>query len=144
MAASKRTDSESEGPSGSTQSLGAKLRGAREARQLAIDDLAAELRIAEESLIALEEDRFDALGAPVFAKGYLKQYGARLGLDVGVLASEFDKSPASARVVIAPSRTIRLRDDRQIKVWIASALALALVVAFLLIWWLGLPYLPIG
>jgi cytoskeleton protein RodZ len=119
--------------------LGARLKAARESQKLSLADVAAELRIGAESLAALEDDRFEAIGAPVFAKGYLKQYGARLGLDVAQLVAEFDASPASSRVVIAPSRAIKLRDEQQITVWIVAGLALALVVVFLLVWWLGLP-----
>lgn len=143
MAASKSSETES-ASAASAPGLGARLRIARESQQLSIEDVAAELRISVQSLTALENDRFDLLGAPVFAKGYLKQYGARLGLDVGQLVAEYDASPASSRVVVAPSRTIKLRDDRQVTVWIVAGLALVLVIAFLLIWWLGLPELPFG
>jgi len=143
MAASDSSESE-QASAEPKPGLGAQLKSAREAQRLPLDEIAAELRIGVESLRALEEDRFEALGAPVFAKGYLKQYGARLGLDVGRLVAEFDESPASARVSIAPSKSIRLRDDRQIAVWIVAGLALALVVVFLLIWWLGLPETLLG
>lgn len=143
MAASKSSETE-QPDTPATPSLGARLKGARESQQLSIDEVAAELRISVESLTALENDRFDLLGAAVFAKGYLKQYGTRLGLDARQLVAEFEASPACTRVVIAPSRTIKLRDDRQITVWIFAGIALALVIAFLLIWWLGLPELPFG
>jgi cytoskeleton protein RodZ len=142
MAVNKRSEPGEAGAE-SASSLGAQLKAARESQQLSIEELAAELRIGGESLRALEEERCDALGAPVFAKGYLKQYGARLGLNVAELAAGFDSLPASA-VVVAPYRSIKLRDDRQIAGWIIGGLALALVVVFLLIWWLGLPEILTG
>jgi cytoskeleton protein RodZ len=88
-------------------------------------------------LHALEECRFDELGPPVFAKGYLKQYGTRLGLKYPDLLAEYYKLVEPQEVVLAPSRTIKLRDERQITVWIIAALALALLAVFLMVWWLG-------
>lgn len=116
--------------------LGERLRSAREAQDLSIDDVAAELRISAPSLLALEESRFDALGPRVFAKGYLKQYGARLGLDVSTLAADFERAAGQAGVVVAPSKTIRLRDERQIMLWVIAALVLAGLIAFLVLWWI--------
>jgi cytoskeleton protein RodZ len=60
---------------------GGRLRQAREAQGLQLEEVANELRVSAGALAALEDNRFEALGAAVFAKGYLKQYGARLGLD---------------------------------------------------------------
>lgn len=59
---------------------GIALRRAREARSLAIEDIARTLHLDAWMIQALEDDDFDALGAPVFAKGHLRQYGAMLGL----------------------------------------------------------------
>lgn len=136
MAASKRIDPEPPAAE-STLGLGARLTAARETQQLALEEVAAELRISVASLKALEDERFDALGAPVFAKGYLKQYGARLGLDVPQLVAQYDRSPGNTRVVIAPSRTIHLRDESQITVWIVAAIALIVVIVVIAFWWLG-------
>jgi cytoskeleton protein RodZ len=90
-------------------------------------------------LHALEQCRFEDLGPPVFAKGYLKQYGNRLGLKYNDLLAEYYRLVEPQEVVLAPSRTIKLRDERQITVWIIAALALALLSVFLLVWWLGEP-----
>jgi cytoskeleton protein RodZ len=119
--------------------LGVRLRYAREARNLSLDDVAAELRIAVPSLKALEECRFDALGPPVFAKGYLRQYGARLGLDVKELVAAYERMVGTADVVITPSKTIKLRDARTITSWIVAGFALVLLAAVLSVWWLRQP-----
>ena len=57
---------------------------------------------------------------PVFVKGYLKQYGTRLGLDVRDLLALYYKQTTLADVQIQPSRTIKLRDERQITSWILA------------------------
>ena len=36
---------------------------------------------------AIEANRFAALGAPVYAKGYLRKYAALLGLVAGVIVA---------------------------------------------------------
>lgn len=134
MRASEEAEASEEGAE-STENLGVRLRLAREAQELSIDAIAAELRIPAPSLSALEECRFEALGAPVFAKGYLKQYGARLGLKVDELVAEYERSVATTGVEIAPSKSITLRDERQITIWIVALIALVLVAAVLGIWW---------
>ncbi|MBT8144913.1 MAG: DUF4115 domain-containing protein, partial [Gammaproteobacteria bacterium] len=59
---------------------GIQLRRAREARGMDIVDIAQELHLDTWIIEALEEDDFAALGAPVFAKGHMRQYGSLLGL----------------------------------------------------------------
>jgi len=119
----------------SSESLGNRLRQAREDQDLSLDAVSAELRIEAPMLQALEEERFDALGAPVFAKGFLKQYGARLGLDTAELVAQYESASGEVRIDIAPSRSIRLRDDRQVTFWVIAGLALVVVAATLAVWW---------
>jgi cytoskeleton protein RodZ len=117
--------------------LGRTLVQARIARGLTVEEIATELRIEPRLLDALEQCRFEELGPAVFAKGYLKQYGARLGLKYSDLLAEYYRLVEPQEVALAPSRTIKLRDERQITVWIIAALAIALLAVFLMVWWLG-------
>lgn len=121
------------------QNLGLMLQAARDALGVTIEDIAAELRIEPRHLRALEETRFEELGAPVFAKGYLKQYGQKLGLDYKELLSEYYRivDPRDVEISVAPG--IKLHDERQITIWIIAALALALLAVFLFVWWTGQP-----
>lgn len=117
------------------ENLGVRLRQAREAQELSVDAVAAELRISAKALTALEECRFESLGPAVFAKGYLKQYGARLGLDVAGLLADYQRAAGDPGIVVAPSKTIKLRDERQILIWIAACIALLLIAGGLAAWW---------
>lgn len=56
--------------------LGAKLRECREARGFSLDDLSRATRIVPRQLLALEEDRFRDLPAPVFVRGFIRAYCA--------------------------------------------------------------------
>ena len=114
---------------------GGRLREAREAQGLQIEEVANELRISASALAALEDNRFDALGAAVFARGYLKQYGARLGLDPRDLLARYERAVGESEIALAPTKGIRLRDERQISLWIVSAFALVLIVGGLSWWW---------
>jgi len=119
------------------RSVGEMLKTARAAHGLTLEQIATELRIEIKQLDALENDRFDRIGVPVFVKGYLRQYGQRVGLDYRDLLAQYYKQTSLQEVQIRPSKTIKLRDQRQITVWIIAALALLVVVAGLAAWWLG-------
>ncbi len=119
------------------QSLGEMLRGARLAHDLTLEQLSTELRIEAKQLKALEENRFEQIGVPVFVKGYLKQYGLRLGIDVRDLLALYHKQTTLADVEVQPSRSIKLHDERQITSWVVLAVVLVLVVALAYWWWSG-------
>jgi cytoskeleton protein RodZ len=66
---------------------GPTLRAAREQQQLSVDDVAQSLHLSRELILALEAGNFEALGPPVFVRGYLRNYARLLGLPQhGVLA----------------------------------------------------------
>jgi len=131
---------ESEQPSEPTAppppaTLGERLRAARLAQDLTVEQLATELRIEAKQLHALEENRFEQIGVPVFVKGYLKQYGARLGVNVADLLALYYKQTTLADVQVRPNRTIKLRDERQITSWVLAAIVLLTVIVGLAVWW---------
>lgn len=66
------------GPEGG--SFGVWLRRQREARQISLREVADRTKISLRYLEAMEEDRFDVLPAPVFAKGFLREYARYVGL----------------------------------------------------------------
>ena len=115
--------------------LGERLRAARLVQDLTVEQLATELRIEAKQLHALEENRFEQIGVPVFVKGYLKQYGSRLGVDVADLLALYYKQTTLADVQVRPNRTIRLRDERQITAWVLAAIVLLTVIVGLAAWW---------
>ncbi len=133
------TDNEpatSAGPSEpAAQTLGQVLRNARLAQELTVEQIATELRIEAKQLHALEDDQLEEIGVPVFVKGYLKQYGQRLGVDVRDLLALYYRQTKLADVQIRPSRTIKLRDERRIAGWILAGIVLLTVVVGLAVWW---------
>ncbi|MEO8225773.1 MAG: helix-turn-helix transcriptional regulator [Gammaproteobacteria bacterium] len=68
--------------------LGERLRSARKARALTLEQAAFSLRLEAPVVRALEEERFETLGAAVFVRGHLKAYAKLLGLsEEAVLAA---------------------------------------------------------
>jgi cytoskeleton protein RodZ len=61
-------------------SFGTWLRRQRELREISLRDVADRTKISLRYLEAMEEDRFDLLPAPVFAKGFLREYARYVGL----------------------------------------------------------------
>jgi cytoskeleton protein RodZ len=113
--------------------LGQQLREAREARGLSIEDVAQGTRIRAAYIRALEEERFADLPAPVYVRGFLRNYATFLGLDAEELIGALEQQSGSFQ---APHR----RPPQQIStpVWrgpnpraLAGALVLVLLVAFI-------------
>lgn len=61
--------------------VGATLREARLKKQLSIEDVARQTRISHRFLSAIEADDLSALPGLVFARNFVRQYAALLGLD---------------------------------------------------------------
>lgn len=56
------------------------LRRQREMREISLRDIADRTKISLRYLEAMEADRFDLLPAPIFAKGFLREYARYVGL----------------------------------------------------------------
>ena len=60
--------------------VGTRLRKAREAQGLSIEDVAHRLKMPVKVVQSLEEEDWGRLGAPVFVRGQLRSYSRLLGL----------------------------------------------------------------
>jgi hypothetical protein len=70
--------------------IGTSLRQARRHRSLEIADVERDTRIRAKYLTALEEERFDALPAVAYVRGFLRTYAEYLGLDGNLVVAEFN------------------------------------------------------
>ncbi|HEV8580664.1 MAG TPA: helix-turn-helix domain-containing protein [Thermoanaerobaculia bacterium] len=71
---------EKEAGSAEAGSFGDWLRRQREMREITLRDIADRTKISLRYLEAMEADRFDLLPAPIFAKGFLREYARYVGL----------------------------------------------------------------
>jgi transcriptional regulator with XRE-family HTH domain len=62
-------------------SVGERLRAAREAKGMSLEDIAAQTRIPQRHLESLEQSRWDQLPAPTYTMGFARSYASSVGLD---------------------------------------------------------------
>ena len=117
---------------------GETLRLARESRDLALADVAAQLNLTAQALRNLEAGEFDRLPGHTFARGYVRAYARLLGLEADQLVSEFDhytgtdsagSSVASLSRIEGPAKA----SQRLVKWFSVVALVALCVIGFL--WW---------
>ena len=98
-------------PSPDTESVsfGNWLRRQRELREISLREIADVTKISIRYLEALEQDRFDVLPAPVFAKGFLREYARYVGLD----PDEVVNSYLTAQATVEPEEIPEVRGSQQ-------------------------------
>lgn len=116
---------------------GQQLRQAREQQGLAIAQVAAELHLGEYQIDALESERFEVIGAPVFVRGHLRNYASLLKLDSEQLFGQMDPlgTDPSPAVVSTEVEMVMRRDRRVRRIALAVALAISLVVLSYVVLW---------
>lgn len=75
------------------QSVGERLRQAREAQGLDLADIANRTRIPIRHLEAIEQGRFDAMPSPTYAIGFARSYARVVGLDEREVGNAVRQSP---------------------------------------------------
>jgi cytoskeleton protein RodZ len=125
-------------PASSASSIGQTLARWRSERGESIAHVATRLKCDVAVIEALEADRFNDLGAPVFARGHLKRYAELLGAPVDELLERWSvvqrQSLAPPDLTSMPRARARTVDTR---VWgrRVGAAAVALVIG-LAAWWI--------
>lgn len=84
---------------GMDATVGQILREAREAQNISIDDVALRLRLMHRQIDAMENDDFQSLGQPVFARGFVRNYARLLGIDPEELMQRMEGAPAEPALV---------------------------------------------
>lgn len=114
-----------------TGSFGAWLRRQREVREISLREIAETSRISLRYLEALEQDRFELLPAPLFAKGFLREYAKFVGLDPDEVVNYYlSASPREVGTERPPRSRLRPRPRISPAAILGAALfGLALVLA---------------
>ncbi len=115
--------------------IGARLRGARERAGLSIAQAALRLHVSGETLEALEAERFDALGAPIYVKSYLGRYAELLGEP----AAQLQEQLASVAAIPAPDLTrvphVTAGEDRYGALAAGVIMTVLVLAVAALVWW---------
>ena len=122
-------------PKRQVQSLGDLLRSKREARGLTSKQAAEQLRLLPHWIDAFESNRFDALVAPVYSRGYLRKYAVLLELPPEEILARYEKlhdiPPTPALTPITPSASTPVRASRA-PAWLGAAAFAAVGVALVI------------
>ena len=134
-----QNSSEDESPEREDASVGQTLRDAREALDLTLDQVSADLRIEPQFLEALENNDFASLAAPVFTKGYLRQYAVRVDLDDKAILTQYYRQVGAQDVPTLKSNTLEIGSDQTQARWLIAGSALAFLLAAVAIWQFSAP-----
>jgi cytoskeleton protein RodZ len=116
------------------ESLGEKLRLAREARGITLSEVAAQTRIASRYLEAIEADNYKPLPGGVFNKGFIKAYAKYVGVDEQEALSDYTAIVATQSESDEDENRYRrpsvMTDDRNRSSW--SSLIFAVIILALM------------
>jgi len=93
--------------------IGSSLREARERQKLELPQIERDTRIRAKFLLALEDEQFDRMPAPAYAKGFLRTYADYLGLDAQQFVDEYNSRFAHEEE-LPPPAPVRIRRQRRI------------------------------
>ena len=116
-------------------SPGAQLRAAREARGFSIEEVAERLRLNAALVLAMEQDRLALLGAPVFARGHLRNYALLVGAPEREIMAACDVGEVPAPSFLPALDLKPQARGRSRWAWPVAAVVLAIAVVALF-WWL--------
>lgn len=93
---------------GDARGCGGRLREARQAAGLSVPEVASRLRMPVHVVEALEEGRWQVIGASVFVRGQLRSYARMLGVDVEPFL-DIEIAPARPVDLVSHAHTPRLQ-----------------------------------
>jgi cytoskeleton protein RodZ len=116
--------------------VGQRLREAREAKGLSIEDVAASTRIPTRHLSSLEVSEWDKLPAATYSVGFAKNYAAAVGLDRAEIAEALRLEMGGTRPVTVYPEVYETADPARTmpKGLVFGALALLAIVVLGLTW----------
>src|SRR4051794_26513130 len=117
--------------------IGERLRVAREAKGLSLDDVARQTRIPIRHLEHIEREEWDSLPAITYSVGFVRSYANAVDLDGPALGAELREQLGATRMPGAATAYYEPTDPARVPPrWIAIAAALLaiLIVVGYLIW----------
>lgn len=121
------------------QSVGAQLRRAREARGMTVEGVGAAIKLAARQVEAIEADAYAELMNPTYARGFIRNYAALIGLDPQALLAQLDQQQVRATPQLVEQADVGVAMPVQSprRKWLLPlfALSVPVVVAIALYMW---------
>lgn len=128
-------------PVAGNETVGQRLRAAREAKGLTIEDVASSTRIPTRHLQTLEDSEWDKLPAATYSVGFAKNYATAVGLDRTEIAEQLRAEMGSELpahfTTAAPENFEPLDGDRSMPRTLVIGALVALVIVISLLTWLS-------
>jgi cytoskeleton protein RodZ len=112
---------------------GERLAAARREQQITVLEVAKELHLDEPKVRALEQNKFDVLGAPVFAKGHLRKYAMLVGVDNDDVLQDYYKLNRASGMPPVVGKVRKPASQTSPGPWIATIIIV--VIAAAAYWW---------
>ncbi|WP_106640768.1 helix-turn-helix domain-containing protein [Allosphingosinicella vermicomposti] len=127
---------ETEEVAGSVNPIGDRLKAAREAKGISLDDLAAQTRIPIRHLEHIEQGSWDALPAITYSVGFARTYANAVGLDGNAIGAELREELGATRTEPAAAVHYEPADPARVPpkslALILAVVAIILVAAYLI------------
>jgi len=122
---------------GVLMSAGQRLRQAREASGLTLEEIATSTRIPTRHLESLEAGDFSRLPAPTYTIGFAKNFAAAVGLDRAEIGDQLRTEMGGSRPAMTTPEVFEPADPaRAMPIWlIVAAIGALLLFALLYNWW---------
>lgn len=117
-----------------SQTLGEKLRQAREARDITISEVAEQTRISPLYIESIENDDYRLLPGGIFNKGFVKSFAKYVGVDEQEALQDYSQLIASQGVSEEDTKTYRpevLTDDRVSSFSIPNIIVAAVILGLM-------------
>ncbi len=130
-----------------TDSVGAQLRLAREARGMSIESVSNAIKLAPRQVEAIESDDFGQLLSPTYARGFIRNYASLIGLDAQSLLGRLDQQHvcATPQLIEQANVGVTMPDQSARRKWLLPLIALsvpAIVALALYVWFEFWPAAP--
>jgi cytoskeleton protein RodZ len=120
--------------------IGKLLRDAREAKGIAIEDMADKLHLLTDVVRGIEQCDFEEMPSRVFVRGYVRNYARLVGLNAQEMLDKFDQAHPEDLSHLQIDKTPHLPTDSPVASRFAGIVTwltvLAIVILFV-VWWYG-------
>ncbi|MFT4413635.1 helix-turn-helix domain-containing protein [Fredinandcohnia humi] len=115
--------------------LGARLREAREKKDLSLEDLQQMTKIQKRYLVGIEEGNYSVMPGKFYVRAFIKQYAEAVGLDPESILEEYKSEIPGTYNEELPEQVSRVRSRRQISTTgskVIDKIPLILLIVFIL------------
>jgi cytoskeleton protein RodZ len=120
--------------------IGKLLRDAREAKGIAIEDMAGKLHLLTDVVRGIEQCDFEEMPSRVYVRGYVRNYARLVGLNAQEMLDKFDQAHPEDLSHLQIDKTPHLPTDSPVASRFAGVVTwltvLAIVILFV-VWWYG-------